>query len=77
MSLSEVAALVKAGVLAVKASNDNFGDPANGHVKQSKSPTTPQVFALAPNTANEAIFPIYRTVTRLGAIAGLRTHRRD
>ena len=30
----KVAALVKAGTLAIEASNDNFGDPANGHVKK-------------------------------------------
>ena len=30
----KVAALAKAGVLAIEASNENFGDPANGHVKQ-------------------------------------------
>ena len=30
----KVAALVKAGALAVDASNDNFGDPANGHPKK-------------------------------------------
>ena len=30
----QVAALVKAGTLAVDASNDNFGDPANGHTKK-------------------------------------------
>ena len=30
----QVAALVKAGTLAVDASNENFGDPANGSVKQ-------------------------------------------
>jgi HEAT repeat protein len=30
----KVAALVKAGTLAIDATNDNFGDPADGHVKQ-------------------------------------------
>ena len=30
----KVAALVKSGVLAIEASNENFGDPANGHTKQ-------------------------------------------
>ena len=30
----QVAALVKAGALAVEASNDNFGDPAQGHPKK-------------------------------------------
>jgi HEAT repeat protein len=30
----QVAALVKAGALAVDASNDNFGDPAQGHPKK-------------------------------------------
>ena len=30
----KVAALVKAGALAIDASNDNFGDPANGHAKK-------------------------------------------
>jgi HEAT repeat protein len=30
----KVAALVKAGAMSVDASNDNFGDPANGHVKK-------------------------------------------
>jgi hypothetical protein len=30
----QVAALVKAGTLSIDASNDNFGDPANGHVKK-------------------------------------------
>jgi HEAT repeat protein len=30
----QVAALIKAGALAIDASNDNFGDPANGHAKQ-------------------------------------------
>ena len=30
----KVAALAKAGVLAIDASNDNFGDPASGHVKK-------------------------------------------
>ncbi len=29
-----MAALAKAGTLAIEASNDNFGDPANGHVKK-------------------------------------------
>ena len=31
---SKTAALVKAGTLAIDASNDNFGDPAQGHTKQ-------------------------------------------
>jgi HEAT repeat protein len=30
----QVAALVKAGTLAIEASNDNFGDPAQGHSKE-------------------------------------------
>ena len=30
----KVSALVKAGTLAIDASNDNFGDPANGHPKK-------------------------------------------
>ena len=30
----KVAVLVKTGVLAIEASNDNFGDPSEGHAKQ-------------------------------------------